>query len=251
LTTDQQTPEPVSTGLLDQLQFGTVPDWIAAIGTVIALGAAVWAIRLQSQQLEAQGEELKAQREELELQRHEVARGIEVQERIAQLDVIRMAADASSPLLAEVEKIAIGVVVLPDEPPEGRFGLSVANHSSLTAKDVRLISFGADSDLLLRSNVQLGYSVLSPEGTLRAIVNRVFDNVEPRSEADCTVEDPALPLLQRHVFLISVEGQDFIRMSSVDGSGRELTVSSLGTLASVIEAVNNGPQKRWFVFEGD
>ena len=66
------------------------PDWIQAVGSVLAILAAAAAIFLQSRELRGQQRELAAQRQELglqrkqlELQRQELARNVVVQERIA------------------------------------------------------------------------------------------------------------------------------------------------------------------------
>ena len=49
------------------VDWGSVPEWLSALGTVLALFAAVWAIRLQSAELSEQRKELALQRKQLEL----------------------------------------------------------------------------------------------------------------------------------------------------------------------------------------
>lgn len=60
------------------------PEWIQAIGTILAIFAASIAIFVQSRQLRSQRVELELQREQLELQRIELSKNTAIQERIAE-----------------------------------------------------------------------------------------------------------------------------------------------------------------------
>lgn len=105
-------------------------EWVAAVGTVGALLAAVWAIRLQVR-------ELRLQREELALQRHELGRSVEMHELMAQVELARLGEQGMDRV---AESLAYSFFRL--ERDDDGYVLSVQNRSNWRMAGIRLLLFG-------------------------------------------------------------------------------------------------------------
>ena len=105
-------------------------EWVAAIGTVGALLAAVWAIRLQVR-------ELGLQREELALQRGELRRSIEMHELLAEVELARLRAQGEGTV---ADSLSLSFFRL--EAVDGHQTISVQNRSNWRMTDVRVVLFG-------------------------------------------------------------------------------------------------------------
>ena len=105
-------------------------EWVSAVGTVAALFAAVWALRIQSR-------ELALQREELSLQRKELARSVANQEQLAQVELERLLADDDSSVAVSLSGSFFRAKV-----DGGELIVSVENRSNWRISDLRLVFFG-------------------------------------------------------------------------------------------------------------